>query len=505
MRKLQYNILLPALLLLATHFSFSQSIVFTNVTIIDVRDGAAVPAMTVVISGERILDVGQFSTTEVPAGAKVINASGKYLIPGLWDMHSHTWNAEDTRNTVFPLDIAHGIVGIRNMCGDCRGNNLDCIDRATYEGIVAIKKEVEEGKVIGPRIYNASTFLDGRNSTKKEALIITSPAQAREVVRDHKRKNFDLLKVYEYLDRDVFLALADEAEKVNIDFGGHVPWAVTVKEAVEAGQKSIEHGYGLFEAVSGMETTFVEERVLALSNAEFSGKNRGNLLHGPNGQLTRMLNLKEKRFMLKDSLVQDLSKILKENNSWIVPTFAMDAVFLEYREMTNHNLMKYIPLRHREEWGKAIEEYAGLNEEYKQAGQIWVNDSGKLINQFHKAGVGILAGTDCDVKLIVPGYHLHKELEFMVEAGLTPNEALQTATLNAAKYFESETDMGTVEKGKIADLVLLDANPLEDISNTRKILAVVANGRYFDRQALDEMLSKAEQAANTQEDNTQKY
>ncbi len=495
MKKIKLTHLISAALLFALNIAAAQPMSFTNVTVIDVREGVAKPAMTVIINGEHITAVGPVNSTEIPTDATVIDATGKYIIPGLWDMHSHTWNAEDTRKIVFPLEITHGVVGIRNMCGDCRGDNLNCIDRATYEEIEVIKKEIEQGKLIGPKMYNASSFLDGKHSNKKEALIITSPAQAREVVRDHKRKGFDLLKVYEYLDRDVFLALADEATKVNIEIGGHVPWAVTVKEAVEAGQKSIEHGYGLFEAVSGMENTFVEERMQALSNAEFSWKNRGNLLNGPNGQFTRMLNLKEERFMLKDSLVQDLAKILKENNSWIVPTFAMDAVFLKYREMTNHDLMKYIPLRQREEWGKVIEEYAGIDEKYKQAGQIWVKDSKKLINQFHKAGVGILAGTDCDVKLIVPGYHLHKELEFMVEAGLTPLEALQTATLNAAKYFGREAETGTIEKGKIADLVLLDSNPLEDITNTQKIQAVILNGRHFDRQELDEMLEETEKAA----------
>ena len=487
--------LLSVLLLFTVNIAEAQSTAFINVTVIDVRDGVANPAMTVVIEGERITKVGPVSTIEIPAGATVIDATNKYLIPGLWDMHSHTWNAEDTRNTVFPLEITHGIVGIRNMCGDCRGDSLDCMDRATYEEIEAIKKDIEEGKLVGPKIYNASTFLDGRHSFKKEALIIPSPAKAREVVREHKKKDFDLLKVYEYLDRDVYFALADESKNVGIAFAGHVPWTVTVKEAAEAGQKSLDHGIGLFEAVSGRETDFIEERKKALKSEEFTLEHRDNLLIGPNGQFTRILNLREGRFMLVDSLIQDLAKTLKASNTWIVPTFTQDALFIRYEEITNHNMLKYIPPHHQKEWEKEIKQFASADEDYKRDGRIWFGDFKELINRFNQLGVGILAGTDCDVKLIVPGYHLHKELELMVEAGLTPLEALQTATLNAAKYFEKEAVMGTVEEGKVADIVLLDANPLENILNTKSIRAVVTSGKYFDRQALDKLLENVELAA----------
>lgn len=467
----------------------AQSVAIRNVTVIDATGSPAQANRTVFISDDRINSIHGTGTEPIPNDVKTIDGTGKYLIPGLWDMHSHTWGDEHTRNTVLPLNIAHGVVGIRNMAGDCNTNRSDCSQRATFEEIQAIKADIENGIIIGPRIYNASAFLDGNHSIKEESRIITSPEEAKKIVQEHKEAGFDLLKVYDYLMPEVYYALADEATKQGIPFAGHVPWTVSVIDASNAGQKSMEHGFGLIEAVSGMEQEFTEERIEVLKSDSFSREDRFNFLFGPEGQVRRMVNMEEGRFQFVDSLFQQVTKTLLQNETWLVPTLTMNARGHRYQELTNHDLWKYLPESVSNRWKEVNKTLAEAPQIEKDFTRLRSGTLKNMIHNMHDAGVGILAGTDCDVDLIVPGYHLHKELQLFVEAGLTPMEALQTATLNAAQYFGKVDEFGTIEEGKRADLILLQANPLDDISNTLLIDAVIKGGEVMHRNELDDLLA----------------
>lgn len=433
----------------------------------------------------------------MPEGANVVDAEDGYLIPGLWDMHSHTWGRESTIKIVFPLEIAHGVVGIRNMAGDCHGDTEDCADRASFEEIRAMRRDIAAGQLLGPEIHNASTFLDGPHSIKDESLILTTEQEARQAVREHKRQGFDLLKVYDYLPRRVYFALADEARRQGMSFGGHVPWTVSVEEAARAGQKSMEHGFGLYEATSGLEEDFLHERREALQGNEFTREDRDNLLFNPpDGQFLRMLSLEERRFKFSPSRFEELIEAFRANATWHVPTLTMNGHMIRVAPSLDENLLRFIPSEKRSHWIQVITACEQMEPSEREFRRLVLATLLRMIDRLHDAGVGILAGTDCDVDLIVPGVHLHHELELFVEAGLTPLEALQTATLNAAEYLGGTSEMGTIKQGKVADLVLLDANPLEDIRNTTHINAVVLNGRFLGREELDGLLDEVEEAAS---------
>ena len=470
----------------------SAPIALVDVRVVDIESGEIDSNHTVLISGNQITRVAYSESLDVPSDAKIIDAGGKYVIPGLWDMHSHTWNAEDTRSTVLPLNIAYGVVGIRNMAGDCHGSTSDCANRATFEQIQAIKDDIESEKLIGPRIYQASAFLDGNHSIQESSLIITDPEEARQVVKKHKESGFDMLKVYAYLMPDVYYALVDEAANQGIPFAGHVPWTVTVMDASNAGQKSMEHGFGLIEAASGMEDTFINERIEVLKSDSFTREDRFNFLFGPEGQVRQMIDMEEGRFVFVDSLFQEVTKTLIKNETWLVPTLTMNARGYRYGEISDHDLWKYLPKPVNKRWQTVKNRLEGAPQIEKDFTRLRSATLNKMIKNMHQAGVGLLAGTDCDVDLIVPGYHLHKELHLFVEAGLSPLEALQTATLNAARYFGKVDEFGTIEEGKRADLILLQANPLDDISNTLQIEAIIHDGEYMDRHGLDTILSRIE-------------
>ncbi len=484
-----YPVLCTVLFVLGCSGSPRGDLIIQNTNIIDVENGRVLQGQSVSIRGRKIVSIESEVMHPSSEDIKIIDGSGKYLIPGFWDMHSHTWNAEYTRKVVFPLEIAHGVVGIRNMAGDCYGDRLDCVNCARYEQIQEMRRDIREGALIGPEIHNASTFLDGRHTIKKESIIITTPKQGRKAVIKHKKENFDLLKVYDYLTPDVFSAIAEEAKKQQIPFAGHVPWTITVEEASEAGLKSIEHGFGLIIAVSGKEETFTGERIQALQRDQFTRQDRFEL---QSDQMRRIINRDQRAFTFVDSLFRDLTRTLQENNTWLVPTFAMNFRGHRYSEIADHDMMKYLPPTKREQWNRALENFSNAPDNLKLFSRLHGTTLQRMINKMHNASVGILAGTDCDVDLIVPGFHLHQELQFMVEAGLTPLEALQTATLNAAQYFKKASEMGTIEEGKRADMVLLEANPLENIMNTQRIRAVLSGGRLYNRSDLDRLLKEVE-------------
>lgn len=471
-----------------------------NVAVVDVEKGEVRKGQTVVVAGDRIVEIVPASAVQLGEGVIRIEGEGRFLIPGLWDMHSHTWGARATRNVVFPLEIANGVVGIRNMAGDCHGNREACADRTRFEEIETMRREIAEGRLLGPEIHDGSTFLDGRHSIKDESIVITTPGKAREVVQEHAQRGFDFLKVYDYLRAEVYHALADEAKRHGIPFAGHVPWTVSVAEAARAGQKSMEHGFGWLEAASGMEEVVTRERREALKADVFTRQDRFDLLYGPGGQFRRMLSPEERRFELSDPALERLAEVLRKNGVWQAPTLTMNGRMLLVDELLEGGILSYLPPAKRRAWSEAIAQSDRMEPGTRAFYRAGRDAIFRIVERLHEAGVGFLAGTDCDVNLIAPGFHLHKELELFVRAGLAPAEALQTATVNAARYLGREGRMGTVEEGKVADLLLLNANPLENIRNTTRIEAVVLDGRLLTREKLDRILEGVRRYAAASDD-----
>jgi imidazolonepropionase-like amidohydrolase len=449
--------------------SASSATYITHVTVIDTENGKQIQDRTVIVLGDRISEVRDSKGKKRPRGAKVVDGQGKYLIPGLWDMHVHAVFAERL-DSMFPTFVANGVLGIRDM-----GTSMPFAD------IDRLRQQTANGSRLGPHIVAAGPILDGRpKPLRPNFLAITTPEQGRDTVRRLKTGGVDLIKVYSWLSRDSFLAIAEEAKKQNIPVSGHVPFSVSVLEASDAGQKSLEHIFGIYLSCSSREEELRSEMLKAGVNLSGSERIR--------------LELDEAAASYDEGKAANVFAHLARNGTWLVPTFSAvvpDSEIFDVRVTTDPRL-KYIPPAIQKRWTEAASAGAAIkSKSFERKLQI--------VGAIHRAGVPLLAGTD--TAWIQPytyaGFSLHDELALLVRAGLTPMESLQAATINSARFLGMEKDLGTIEKGKIANLVLLDADPFADIHNTTKISKVFLTGKEFDRAALDQMLQNAEIAAKS--------
>jgi imidazolonepropionase-like amidohydrolase len=438
-----------------------------HATVIDVAGGAGKRDYTVVVTGDRITAMGETAKVLVPVGAQVVNAAGKFLIPGLWDMHVHPQGKE-----YLPLFLANGVTGIRIMWGDPED--------------YAWRKEIEAGRLSGPRMVIASPIIDGPKPYWRGSISVSNEAQARQAVDKAKADGADFVKVYQFLPRDLYFAIADEAKKRGIPFAGHVPIDVSAVEASNAGQKSFEHLVGVLPACSthadellqGQQADLVED--LAAARPKFWGTHET-----------------QSREMMLDSYSPEkasaLFAVFKNNGTWQVPTLTLLRMFAYGNDpaFLGDARLKYVPVRTRNSWDPAAVDGKHTPDDFAYMKKEFQMDL-RVVGAMQKSGVGILAGTDTANPFCFPGFSLHDELSLMVQAGLSPMQALQAATLNPARFLGREKDLGTIEKGKLADLVLLDANPLDEIGNTKRIAAVVSDGKLISRAALDEMLAQVQ-------------
>lgn len=449
----------------------SQSLAFTHVTVIDTTGPSAMSNMTVVVTGDRIAAIGQTGKVGIPTNAQVFDANGKFLIPGLWDMHVHTvidpTFAGNAYETLLPLFVINGVTGVRDMHGD-----LELGKR--------MKAEIAAGKRIGPRMFIAGKLIDGPKPIIPGSTSVRTVAEARQAVVDLRNRGADFVKVYTRLPRDLYFAIVDESKKQGMTFVGHVPYSVSAAEASDAGQKSIEHLTGILLACSTKETDlrkrFVESSEQPYHFGEFMQSEYVPLESYSNDKATALF------------------AHFARNKTYQVPTFAVLLAMGDGYEVNRQAMeFKYLPTSMRTFWSQMTARMPESTTPADIAGyKLVAEKSFELVRQMQRAGVPILAGTDTPNPGVYPGFSLHDELALMVKAGLTPRQALATATVNPAHYFGKEKEFGTIEVGKFADLVLLEANPLTDIQNTRKISAVLANGQFLDKEMLQKMLKDIE-------------
>jgi imidazolonepropionase-like amidohydrolase len=444
-------------------------LVFTHATVIDASGAGARRDMTVTVEQGRITDVRPSTKRRLPPGTRVIDASHKYLIPGLWDMHVH-WNDE----RFLGLFLANGVTGIRVMWGEPQH--------------LKWRAAIANGKLQGPRMIVAGPLLDGPNPVWPDSTIVATAAEARDVVPSIRRDGYDFVKVYSRLPREAYFAIAAEAKRANLAFAGHVPNALTVLEASDAHQKSIEHLDGLLSGVSSVEKE-VRERMAALSGVS------------PAVRAARR-ELSERMLATFDSAkATALFARFVRNGTWQCPTLTLLRAYasLDDSGFVSDPRLKYMPRSAKSMWQPQNNPFlAGKSAADYEVGRRVLRRLYELVGAMNRAGVPFIAGTDVLNPFVFPGFSLHDELALLVDAGLTPLQALRAATSSAAAFAGRSADLGAVKSGYLADLVLLDRNPLEDIRNTRAISAVVMSGRLYDRAALDRMLADAEKTASLQ-------
>ena len=451
------------------------SLALTHVNVIDTTGGPIKPDMTVVIAGNRIVEVAKSNEIRVPQNAKTVNATGKFLIPGLWDMHVH-WYEKD----YLPLFIANGITGTRQMYG--------------VPMFQQWRKEIEAGELLGPHILIPSPIVDGPKPVWPGSIAVANESEGRQAVLQAKQAGADFVKVYSRLPRDAYFAIADESKKQGIPFEGHVPDSVTLEEASNAGQMTVEHLTGVLAACSTHEEELLKSAQEATA-AINSGQSSIPRFSGPEFRARETLALETYSPQKADAVFGEL----KKNHTWQCPTLTVlrSMAYSEDPSYSNDPRLKYIPRDIVSSWNPKADQFSKnkTDEDWAISRKLFSKDL-ELVGAMERAGVDILAGTDTLNPYCLPGFSLHDELGLLVQAGLTPQQALQAATLNPARFMGRENDLGTVAAGKIADLVLLDANPIEDVANTKKISAVVFGGKFFPRTSLDEMLTKIEALAS---------
>lgn len=457
--------------------------VIRNVTVVDMRSPRARPGMTVVISGNRIAAVGKRVSS--PKHAKQIDGRGMVLMPGLWDMHAHFVSEQATRDVFFPLEIANGVTGVRDMFSDCYPdcsfNNGSTYDGVSLEQVNAWRERIASGTLAAPRIIASSPLVDGPEAPWNGELVVRNAVQARDAVRYIKKRGNDFIKVYSYLSRESYFAIADEARKQGLVFAGHIPVSIDAIEASDSGQKSVEHLTGILLAASADE---------AALRAELTAKNGSEMFDVGVGRKV----LASYDPVKAAALFQHFAR----NGTWVTPTLTVLRAYasLDDAKFVADDRLKYLPASMRADWKPTATPAAKLTPEDFSFMKARYRKQLKIVGAMHRSGVQLLAGTDEPNPFCFPGFSVHDELALLVEAGLTPFEALQAATVNPARYLGLDHALGTVEPGKLADLVLLDGNPLEDIGNTRRIAGVFHDGHYVSREMRVKLLSDVETAAD---------
>jgi imidazolonepropionase-like amidohydrolase len=457
------------------------SLAITHVTLIDGTGSAALPDMTVFLADERIDAIGPSQSVLIPRGTKTLDATGKFLMPGLVDMHAHLMGASEptgSREFILPLLLANGITTARDMGGD-------------LDALLKLRHEIESGKLQAPGIFFAGPYLDGSPPFFQPSLVVTNSAEAADDVHSLISRGADFIKVQSNLSRDSYFAIADVCRREHITFVGHVPDHVTAAEASDAGQKSIEHLTGVLRACSSEEPSLMRKQFAAAPKKATIGQS-------VNRELAWQIELLQS---YSDGQADALIAKFLRNQTWQVPTLILlrnDAFPTPENGASRDPRRKYIPLQVLANWEKGTKDRdkGATAEEFALRSRL-MQASLRIVGKMNAAGVSMMAGTDTTAPYVFPGSSLHEELALLVQAGLTPMQALQAATRRPAEFLGKLQTQGTIETGKIADLLLLDANPLEDIHYTQKIRAVVLRGKLLDRNVLDEILVKEESFAKT--------
>lgn len=412
-----------------------QAVAFVNVNVVPMDQERVLRNQTVVVRDGRIDAMGPQSSVEVPDGALVVDGTGKFLLPGLSEMHAHIpspQQGEETIERTLFLYLSNGVTTIRGMLGHPRHLEL--------------RAQSASGEILAPRIYTSGPSFNGNSAQ--------TPEVATRMVEEQHAAGYDLLKLHPGLTRPVFDAIVAAAQRLDMPFAGHVSAGVGLEPALEAGQASIDHLDGYIEALAGF-------------GDGFAGEETG--LFGL-GVIDRV----------DLSKIPELAAATREAGVWNVPTQSLLEHFVSFEnldEMAERPELRYMPPATVNQWLGAVE---GVREQAgsRERAASYLDARRQMIKALHDAGAGLILGSDAPQIFNVPGFSIHHELRSLVASGLTPFEALSTGTRSAADYFDTD-EWGTIGTGKAADLVLVDANPLEDVDHVARRSGVMVRGRWL--------------------------
>jgi imidazolonepropionase-like amidohydrolase len=415
------SLLILAMITISSTRAADPVVAFVNVNVVPMDRDRVVAGQTVVVRDGRIAAVGPAASTTVPAGAVRVDGQGKYLMPGLAEMHGHVpppnQPVQYIEDVLF-LYFANGVTTVRGMQG--------------APGQLELRDRVNKGELVGPTLYLAGPSFNG-NAVK-------TPEQAVQMVREQKSQGWDLLKVQGGLSVATYDAMARTAKEVGIPFAGHVPADVGLLHAIEMGQQTYDHIDGFIEYLGGAK--------------------------GP----------------VDEVKLREIVRRVREQGAWIVPTMAVWETLqgtLDDKTLTAYPELKYMPVQQVQQWTLALQKRLSNPQFNQAAAKLVIDNRMRILRALHEGGVRILLGTDAPQQFSVPGFSIHREMTRMIAAGMTPYDVVKSGTQSVGAYFKDRDDFGTIEVGKRADLVLVDANPLQNVANIARRSGVMARGRWL--------------------------
>ena len=429
--------------LLAMPQSAPESVAFTNVNVVPMDAERVLANQTVLIEQGRIRRMGPAGQTPVPAGVTTVDGGGKYLMPGLAEMHGHMPGGEVEEMVMF-LYVANGVTTVRGMLGQ--------------DGHLALRHRANAGEIVAPTLYMAGPSFNGNS--------VSSPEQAAQKVRDQKAQGWDLLKIHPGLTVPQYDAMAGTAHEVGIRFGGHVPADVGLEHAIEMGQETFDHLDGFIEYLNAFDEP--------LDRAKLDG-------------LVAMVRQAD-AWVVPTMVLWDVGIIGRGDG----------------RAMADYPEMRYWPKRNIPRVVEGVEGWLGRHaararerDANPQRADLWANNRLEVLKALSDGGVGILMGTDSPQVFSVPGFSLHREMQAMADAGMSSYEILVSGTRAVGEYFRRSDTFGTVAVGRRADLILLNSNPLDDVGNVTDRAGVMVRGRWFSQSYIQDRLDTIERRFST--------
>jgi imidazolonepropionase-like amidohydrolase len=424
---------------------------FTNVNVLPMTENTVLPDQTVIVRDGKIWKMGPVAELPLKGEGTVIDAKGQYLLPGISEMHAHIptpreGDDENVRETLF-LYLSNGITTIRGMLGQ------------PYH--LELKEQIAAGDILSPRVYTSSPSCNGNT--------VQTVEEAQTKVAQYAADGYDFLKIHPGIKLDVFTELVNTARKEGIAFSGHVPVDVGVDRAIDFQYASIDHLDGYIDGLVPKTDDF--------------DPNAGGLFG---------YNFTD---AADPAVIPDLVRRTKEAGIWIVPTQSLLARWVSPKtgaEMTTEPEMKYVAPGTRFSWRQSKDQIIGQEDYTPGTAEKFIGLRRQLLKEMEKQGVDLLLGSDAPQIFNVPGFSIQHEMQAMADAGLSNYAILRSGTANPARFFGQEGEYGVVQEGSSADLILLSANPLEDIRNMQNPQGVMVRGQWMDRAFLDEKLAEIE-------------